>query len=293
TGDVQCWGDNRFGQIGDGTRGEWADKLEAVRVGGLTAGVTQIAAGFYHTCALLNTGGVKCWGNNTYGQLGDGTGTDRVTPVDVTSLTSGVIQITARNLHTCALLVSGAVRCWGWNDYGQIGDGTSGANRLSPVDVVGLTSEVVQIGAGEIHTCALLNSGDLQCWGYNGSGQLGDQTNTMRLSPVNVLGLSSEVTEITAGYAHTCALLGTDGVKCWGNNDDGQLGDGTYGTNRLVPVGVSGLNSGVTRIAVGFGHSCAVLSSEEMKCWGANGSGQIGDGTEGVIDKLIPVTVLQ
>ena len=147
-------------------------------------GNRQIAAGAEHTCALTSSGGVKCWGRNNYGQLGDGTTTDRLTPVDVSDLADGVQSIEAGVAHTCALTASGVTMCWGRNDYGQLGDGTT-TDRLTPVEVSDLAVDVQAIAAGPEHSCAL-TSGDIRCWGGNGRGQLGDGTTTDRLTPVEV-----------------------------------------------------------------------------------------------------------
>jgi alpha-tubulin suppressor-like RCC1 family protein len=292
TGAVKCWGYNEQGQIGDATSG--TNRTSPVAVSGLSSGVTAISTTGQHTCALLSTGAVKCWGHNNLGQIGDTTsGTNRTSPVAVSGLSSGVTAISAGDLHTCALLSSGAVKCWGHNNLGQIGDTTSGTNRTSPVDVSGLSSGVTAISAGGYHTCALLSSGAVKCWGWNGFGQIGDATSgTNRTSPVAVSGLSSGVTAISAGNYHTCALLSSGAVKCWGHNTQyGQIGDGTLGTNRTSPVAVSGLSSGVTAISNGDFHTCAILSSGAVKCWGLNGQGQIGDGTSGT-NRTSPVSVL-
>jgi alpha-tubulin suppressor-like RCC1 family protein len=283
-GGVKCWGANFDGQLGDGTT---TDRPTPVNVSGLTNGVTAIAAGGAHTCALTNAGGVKCWGYNYFGQLGDGTTTDRPTPVSVSWLTSGVTAIATEASHTCALTSAGGVKCWGYNYYGQLGDGTT-TSRSTPGDVSGLTGGVTAIAAGGDHTCALISTGRVKCWGSNGVGQLGDGTTTDRLTPVDVSGLTSGVTAIAAGESHTCALTNAGGVKCWGYNGSGQLGDGTP-TNRLTPIGVSGLTSGVTAIAAGGWHTCALTSGGGVKCWGDNYSGQLGDGTTS--SRLTPADV--
>ena len=178
----------------------------------IDAFVTAVATGDEHTCALTSSGGVKCWGRNNYGQLGDGTTTDHPTAVNVSGLTSGVTAITAGEWHTCALTSGGGIKCWGRNVYGQLGDGTT-TQRTTPVNVSGLTSGVTAIGAGYRHTCAL-TSGGVKCWGLNVYGQLGDDTTTQRSTPVNVSGLTSGVTRIGGGWAHTCALTSGGGVKC-------------------------------------------------------------------------------
>jgi len=259
------------------------------------AGVAMVAAGGDHTCALLTTGGVECWGANHYGELGDGTTTDRGKPVAVSGLSSGVAAVAAGSNHTCALLTSGAAKCWGYNRYGQLGNGAAtGADspNPTPVDVSGLASGVVAITAGGAHTCALLDTGGVKCWGWNRRGQIGDGQDCStgqcrRLVPSDVTGLASGAVAIDAGIYHNCAVLSTGGVACWGQNDSGQLGTATSSPcvdEQLVPLAcaptpvvVPGL-SGVTGIAAGEAHSCALLAAGGVKCWGSNASGQLGDG---------------
>jgi len=283
-GGIKCWGSNGNGQLGDGTT---THRHTPVDVSGLASGVVAITAGGLHTCALTSEGGVKCWGNNDFGQLGDGTTDGSSTPVDVSGLTSGVVAITARGVHSCALTSAGGVKCWGANDFGELGDGTT-TDRHTPVDVSGLTSGVVAITAGGVHSCALTSAGGVKCWGYNIAGELGDGTTANRYTPVDVSGLTSGIAVVAAGMLNTCALTSVGGVKCWGANDAGQLGDGTK-RDRHTPVNVSGLTSGVVAVAAGFHHACARTGAGELKCWGANESGQLGDGTER--DRHTPVNV--
>jgi len=258
-----------------------------------TPTLTAVTGGDFHSCALTANGGVKCWGRNNWGQLGDGTTTDRSTPVDVIGLTSGVVALDAGGGHTCALMASGGVKCWGDNYWGQLGNGWSSTTSSTPVDVLATwpappLSGVVAIAAGGNHTCALMASGGVKCWGYNSSGQLGDGSSSYHTVPVNVDGLSSGVMAITAGAEHSCALTTGGGVKCWGNNDYGQIGDGTT-HNRKRQVDVSGLMSGVTAISATGWHTCALMTGGGAKCWGNNGNGRLGDGT--TIQRLTPVDV--
>ena len=250
--------------------------------------ITAIATGGEHTCALTSGGGVTCWGDNTYGQLGDGTTANSTTPVAVAGLSSGVNAIAAGAYHTCALTSGGGVMCWGWNAYGQLGDGTT-ANSTTPVAVAGLSSGVIAIAAGGGHTCALTSSGGATCWGWNASGELGDGTTTDRLTPVAVVGLSSGVTAIATGAYHTCALTRDGGATCWGWNASGELGDGTT-ANSFTPVAVVGLSSGVSAIAASYAHTCALTSGGGVMCWGWNAYGQLGDGTTN--DSSVPVDVV-
>ncbi len=280
-GGIKCWGYNGYGQLGDGTTTSRNTASDGV---GLTS-VTMLVAGADHTCALLSGGGVKCWGRNDRGQLGDGTTTSRSTPVDVVGLNSDITFLTAGYSHTCAVQSSGEVVCWGSNSAGQLGDST-GTNRLKPTKVLqiatleGLTmalTSTVSLAAGEQHTCAVTSGGEAKCWGFNGYGQLGNGTQAGQLLPTTVSGLTNSVVSLVAADNHTCALMNDGGAKCWGRNDGGLIGDGTNDNNRLVPVNI--FASGVTAIAAKFHHTCALLSNGGMKCWGNNDSGQIGDGT--------------
>ncbi len=288
-GAVWCWGGNANGQLGDGTM---TDSLTPVEVSGLSSGVAAISAGSSYTCALMISGGVKCWGSNFMGQLGDGTQTDRVTPVDVSGLTNGVAAISAGNQYACALMLSGGAKCWGFNYFGQLGTGTAtttGCNcELTAVDASALPSGIVSISAGQDHTCAITSSGGAQCWGYNPYGQLGDGTTANRITPGDVLGLTSGVQQISpAGYA-TCAVTTSGDAKCWGHNDSGVLGDGTQ-SDRSTPGDVSGLTSGISRIASASAFACALTGSGGVKCWGMNGNGEVGDGS--LTDRPTPVDV--
>ena len=286
-GGAMCWGANTNGQLGDGTT---TDRYTPVYVKGLSTGVRAISAGSTHSCALLTTGGVKCWGNNNRGQLGDGTKIDRWTPVDVIGLASGVASIEAGGLDTCAVTIGGGAKCWGSNNGGRLGDGTT-IDRWTPVDVVGLNSGVAKIrtnDAGGAHTCAVTTSGGAKCWGWNQFGQLGVGNTNGSNVPVDVSGLTSGVSDIALGTWHTCATT-SSGVKCWGDSSFGQLGNALTAT-QTTPAGVIGLEGGALGVTTGRDHSCALLSANSIKCWGSNFSGELGDGT--TIGRLSPTAVI-
>ena len=236
---------------------------------------------------MTSAGEAKCWGSNGHGELGDGTTTDRHLPIAVFGLASGVRAVVAGEALTCALTNAGVVKCWGYNRYGELGDGTT-AERHRPVTVTRLPS-VTAVAVGYLHACALTTAGGVKCWGYNRFGQLGDGTTSDRQVPVDVAGLAHGVVAITAGGGHSCALTSSGGVKCWGSNYLGELGDGTT-SRRLAPVDVTGLAQGVAAIAGGGeAHGCALTTKGRVKCWGYNGYGQLGDGT--TVERHAPVAV--
>ena len=275
SGSAKCWGDI----IGD-------DHLIGATipipedVPGLGNGISAIAIGGDHACALPNDEEVKCWGSNRYGQLGIGSYDDLEIPLqNVEGLEAGIMAITAGSSHTCALLGTGGVKCWGHNYIGQLGTGSRGIESLdetTPVDVAGLESGVVAITAGSEHTCALLDTGGVKCWGRNLESQLGDAVfDDIAIAPVDIIGLENDAVAIKAGSLHTCALLDTGGVKCWGSNDDGQIGTGTVDPHRTgvpTPQGVIGLDSGIVEISASGTNNCALTQGGEVECWG-NGSG--------------------
>ncbi len=255
----------------------------------VASGVERIRekpAGSEHTCTVVVAGGVKCWGANASGQLGDGTNINRNWPVNVAGLAEGVAAIALGLEHTCVLTAQGAMGCWGANFSGQLGDGTN-VNRNTPVNVAALSEGVAAIAAGAEHTCAMVADG-VKCWGANATGQLGDGTEVNRNTPVNVFGLSGGVIAIAAGSGHTCALTTGGAMACWGANASGQLGDGTN-VSRNRPVSVAGLAEGVAAIAAGSEHTCALTTGGAIRCWGANFSGQLGDGTN--VNRNMPVIV--
>jgi len=247
----------------------------------------NLAAGLYHTCIRRADTTVNCWGNNTHGEIGNGTVSNTPTPAVVSGL-SGVTAISAGYTHTCAIVSGGAVNCWGENNRGQLGNGTT-ANATTPVAVSGISSAVALTG-GAGHTCAVLNDATVRCWGFNTQGQVGSGTVALAVTtPVAVAGVSG-VVAIEAGYYHTCALLATGGIRCWGGNEYGQLGNGTT-TNSLSPVSVVGL-ADVRSISLAGNESCAVLFDRTAVCWGDNRQGQLGNGTTTISSSPVAVSGL-
>lgn len=255
---------------------------------------TSIAVGGRHACAVTAEGAVRCWGDNRYGQLGDGTTTQRPSPVFVSGLTGGVAAIAAGDFHTCALTTSGGVLCWGSNASGGIGDGSAAPQRYSPVPVVGLGSGVTAIAAGGADTCAALTTGDTVCWGKNTLGQLGDGSMADRNAPSPTAGLLGGVSPIpwamAPGGDHTCMIASSGSVECSGDDTNGALGNGgNAGTMSFVACFVS---SDAVVIASNLGVSCALASDGSAECWGYGGHGQLGNGGTAAANMPVPVTGL-
>ena len=285
SGGVKCWGGNTHGELGTGNL---VSSTTPVDVVGLSSGVAAISAGSFSTCALMNTGGMKCWGYNAAGQLGDGTTTYRTTPVDVLGLGGTVKQIAAGTTHTCGLMTTGGVKCWGENIQAQLGNGNR-IDSLVPVGVVGLASGVASISAGGNHSCVVTTAHGAKCWGDNRFGELGDGTKMFRRFRVDVSGLTSGVASISAGTVYTCAVTTAAAASCWGRNEVVGLGGNGTTIDSSLPVGVFGLTSGITAVATNLTHTCALTTAGFAKCWGQNSSGELGNGT--FANSLVPVDV--
>ena len=284
-GTVWCWGFNSNGQLGNGQSGSNLRSRFPVQVLNLTD-VSTISSGHYHTCATKTDGTTWCWGQNYYGQLGDGSLTNSSTPVQVLGLTD-VSAISGGHRHTCAIKTDKTAWCWGCNEYGQLGNGTNDDTN-TPVQVLNIV-DISAISNGRSHTCAIKTDKTAWCWGRNQCGTLGDGTNNNSNTPVQVVNLA-DVSSISSGYLlHTCATK-TDGTAwCWGCNIWGNLGDGTD-SGSYTPVQVLNLTN-ASAISSGFGHTCATKTDGTTSCWGYNGTGNLGDGTTD--DSLIPVQVEQ
>jgi hypothetical protein len=286
-GTVKCWGYNFYGQLGIGSTTTWTYTPSGPINFGAGRTAMQISAGFYHTCAILDDGTVKCWGWNDNGQLGIGSTTNTYTPSGPIDFGVGrtAMQINAGVYHTCAVLDDGTVKCWGYNDYGQLGIGSTTTWTYTPSGPIdfGIGRTAMQISAGAFHTCAVLDDGTVKCWGYNDYGQLGigSTTNTYTPSGPIDFGVGRTAMQISAGYEHTCAVLDNGTVKCWGYNDYGQLGIGSTTTWTYTPSGPIDFGIGRTamQISAGAFHTCAVLDDGTVKCWGYNDYGQLGIGS--------------
>jgi len=272
----------------------------------------HITAGQYHTCARTNSGTVKCWGTGDQGALGNNSQITSDIPVNVHSSSSvstplsGILSVTSGHSHSCALTTLGTVKCWGYGSQGQLGNGST-LSSSTPVDVHTSSldstplSGIVSISAGASFTCALTSGGTVKCWGFNLFRTLGNGTSADSSTPTDVHTSSldstplSGIISISSGYRHVCAVTATQNVKCWGSNASGQLGDGSYST-RSTPVDVrssvadSTPLSGIVAVTGGGYHSCALTSSGAVKCWGTNSSGELGHGLS-VAESTSPVNV--
>ena len=209
-----------------------------------------------------------------------------LSPIQVAGPLRGIKDVAPGSYHSCAVDDSGAVLCWGSNSSGALGG--TGADNSVPTPVPGLTSGVTSVVTGTGFSCAIARGGSVHCWGYNGDGELGNNVYTDSSVPVAVTGLSSGVHALVAGVGHTCALKADQSVWCWGQNGNGQLGNGST-TASPVPVAVSGLGSGVRTLSAGAFHTCALKNDGSVLCWGLNGDGELGNNASS--DSSIPVAV--
>jgi alpha-tubulin suppressor-like RCC1 family protein len=289
-GQVACWGDNAHGQLGVGSTQPAQSHVIAFGTGHL---IMSISAGLNHTCVVDNddggatrSGAVRCWGDSHLGQLGlpDTSAGAATSPSGFPAVALGgarAVAVSAGAYHTCALLENGALTCWGWNDYLQIGTGNGG----EVPSTVAVGGPVHAVAAGGFQTCAILDGGTVKCWGQDDAGQTGVRTKVrLDTSPTPVdLGHGRTARSISVGTSHACALLDDFSVKCWGLNLDGELGlgdsrnrgaDGPLG-DALPRVGLG--QDPVSMISAGANHTCAIQGAD-VKCWGSNESGRLGVG---------------
>jgi len=295
-GSVWCWGLNSDGQLGNGTQTDHEDL--PVRVKGVSDAVA-VGGGNEHTCALLASGGVACWGENRDGQLHDGTTTDRMRAVSVNGVHDGVALAVGFD-HACVVRAGGTVACWGANNLAQLGDVTV-EPRTRLVEPIGLRGAVA-IAAGGGHSCALISDGTVRCWGANHSGQIGtgfvSEADPIEEVPATVVDIATAVA-ISAGGHHNCALLGDGTIRCWGYDNVGQLGFGGESAIEMkdrahpVPVEVIGIRDAVAVSASPNAHTCALLTNGTAMCWGINDYGELGVDSVTYEPSRVPVPVTE
>jgi alpha-tubulin suppressor-like RCC1 family protein len=277
-GTIRCWGNNENGALGVSRSGSDVFNAQtAAKMSGPWTAPAHESTGQRHIC-YLDTGHVTfCQGLNNQGQLGYGNTANSSVPLPVTSLSTTATQVVSGANHSCALLTNKNVKCWGANNFRQLGSTASTVpSSTLPVDVPDLANDVKQLGSSNDHTCAIRTNGDVICWGANSFGQLGDGTVSPFKGTVAVDSLAGNAKEITTGAAHSCALMTNGTVKCWGANTYGQLGTGTT-TNSATAVSVAGLPRPAVAVSAGGHHTCARLDDNSIRCWGRNDKGQLGD----------------
>jgi alpha-tubulin suppressor-like RCC1 family protein len=284
---VKCWGNGGggAGRLGRLVSGYSSVPIDVVQLG---TAFSMVGSGDVHSCAVSKVGAVKCWGDGQNGRLGNNSNVNGPAPVDVQGLSSGIVMASVGSYHTCALTTAGAVKCWGANDNGQLGNGTSVTSGI-PVDVIGLSNKITNVASGSQYTCAVTSAGAVKCWGYRMAPFVGgDYPNSA--VPVDMQGLDTGVVMVAAGFSHSCAVTSVGAVKCWGSNNNGRLGDGKVSDSyELRPVDVQGLSNGVAMVAAGRNHTCAVTTTGAVKCWGKNDYGQLGNSLN--VDSAVPVDV--
>lgn len=297
-GTMKCWGQNAHGKLGFG--GETPNPTPInVKLRPGTSYARQIAVGFNFTCAIFDDQRAYCWGDNTYGTLGNGSTGKQTTPAPVLPPTGTAFAktIASGSQHACAVFDDNQTYCWGGQGGGRLGNNsTSKAVRRQPTQVqfpstLPQTVFTQSLALSPEHSCALMTDGSVYCWGKNTSGQLGDGTNQLQPTPVKVaLPQGTTAVNLTVGHDHTCAILSDRNAYCWGNNASDQLGDGT-GLNSNKPVKVK-LPTGryAKAIAAGESHTCAILDDYKIHCWGLNNNGQLGDGT--TTKRLAPMPII-
>ena len=282
---LTCWGDNKFGQLGNGEGGSIGTSPKARKPVKVTvapsAKYTSVSSGDEGTCALNADGGVACWGDTFM--------VTRSKPMHTKWGEVSGVHVGSR--HACVVLTGGKVQCVGANNYGALGNDEVDLDMFfagSPVDALGL-KDVLTMDTFVDHNCAVLRGGKVSCWGRNENGQIGDGTKKSAARPVEVTGLEG-VIDVEVGTNHSCALLGSGRVKCWGDGALGQLGQGALESS-LAPVEVAGLE-GVVQLSAGSYHTCARTSAGDVSCWGLNRQGQLGqEDTKTNLAKPTRVTV--
>ena len=282
---VWSWGCNGFGRLGDNTT---IDKSSPVSVVGGFTDWCQVSVGYAHTAAVRTNGTIWAWGYNGSGRLGDNTAVSKASPVSVVGGFTDWCQVSTGQSHTTAIRTNGTIWSWGSGLTGRLGDNTI-VNKSSPVSVVGGFTDWCQVSAGSFHTAAVRTNGTIWAWGYNGSGQLGDNTIVDKSSPVSVVGGFTDWCQVSAGYRHSIAVRTNGTIWAWGYNGTGQLGDNTA-VSRSSPVSVVGGFTDWCQVSAGYRHSIAVRTNGTIWAWGLNNAGQLGDNT--IVSRSSPVSVV-
>ncbi len=289
-GGVVCWGSSYFSTPTLGSASP-LNSIAPVPVPGLT-GVVALAAGIGFTCALTSAGGVSCWGYNYSGELGDGSFVDRATPVAVNGFSAAVVKIAAGSDHICALLVTGTLQCWGYNETSQFGLGIDDrTSRAVPTTVPGLAG-VSDVAGGAFGTCAIVG-GNLKCWGSRNTSDstvnlnyVGNGSTWGAFSPVDIPGVGTGVRSVAIGFNTTCAVTAVGGVMCWGQNNSATLavGSSDFGRIEKFPAQTT-ITSGAVQVVAHASTFCALMSDGSAKCWGDNSSVQLAvAGTGGYVE---------
>lgn len=301
TGDVKCFGQNQYGQLGYGHTNNLGDNETIESIGYVPLGekAIQLVSGLYHTCALLESKKVRCWGYNDLGQLGLGNtenigDNEQVTDVGYVNLgTTEVKRLYSGTSFNCALFIDGKIKCWGSNEFGQLGTGNAniGINigddeEAAAGAFVNLSGAALQMDLSTIsfHACAIMSGGVLKCWGKNAEGQLGIGSTINQGAPTTSVTLPKPAIMVTTGNSHTCALLSDYSINCFGDNGQSQLGLGIATSLNIgddeTPSVSSNVNVGFTveQVVAGNYTTCALSFEGEAKCWGRNSKGQLGQG---------------
>jgi alpha-tubulin suppressor-like RCC1 family protein len=269
TGTLNCWGANTKGQLAQSVTSPSSFLLpQQVDTG---AGYLQIANGSGYSCGITSSGALKCWGLNTYGQLGNGSIINSAAPILIDPSVA-YSKVGLGQSHSCGITTAGTLKCWGDGTYGQLGNGTYGAGTTPAVIDPGTSYS--QISLGTIHTCGVTTTGVLKCWGYNTNGGVGNGVTTLNTTPV-VIDSGVSYSQISLGSYHSCGITSTGILKCWGYNVNSQIGNGTV-TQSTTPVVI---DSGVSYSQIGLGtsHTCGITTAGALKCWGLNTNGQLGN----------------
>jgi alpha-tubulin suppressor-like RCC1 family protein len=271
---IFSWGLNTNGRLGDGTT---VNKCSPVREISSATDWCGVSAGGYHTAAIKTTGQLWSWGRGLCGALGDGTVTDRCSPVREISSSTDWCQVSTGNYHTAAVKTSGQIWAWGNNACGSLGDGTTVA-RCSPVREFCSATDWCQVSAGSTHTAAVKTSGQIWAWGNNACGRLGDGTTVPRCSPVRERCSATDWCGVSVGNAHTAAIKTSGQIWAWGNNGSGRLGDGTT-VVKCSPVRERCSATDWCGVSAGGYHTAAIKTTGQIWSWGSNTCGRLGDGT--------------